>query len=281
VRPAEAVESRAGAALDASRVDGPGAPVRSTLPSARAGLALRPARPLTVFATVARYVRPPTLAEQFGASPSVIGNAALNEESGGSLDVGARLDVDASPALALGAEAVGFGRLADGLISYERSSAGVLEPFNVGSARVLGAEGALSARLFDVVLLDASLTFLDPRDTSEGRTTTNDLVPFFARFVATPSVAVELHDLVREIRFDFLHVGADLAYRSPRFADPAGLVELPEAVDLGVDAAIGFARGAFTLRGRLTNLLDRRTTDLLGYPLPGRAFHLSIEGTTP
>jgi len=279
--PAPALELTAGAAIDTARVDGPGAPERRAAPSARAGVALHPAEPVTVFASIARYVRPPTLGEQYGSSSSVVGNPLLEQESGGSLDIGARLDLHLDDTLELGAECVGFGRLASGLITYERSSAGVLKPFNLGDARVLGVEGALALRLFDVVVAGGSLTFLDPRDTTATRTTTNDLVPFFARVVATPSLAVEVRDLVHEARFDFLRIGADLAYRSPRFADPAGLVQLPEAIELGADAALGFARGAFTFRARMTNLLDRRTTDLLGYPLPGRAFHFAIEGATP
>jgi len=34
---------------------------------------------------------------------------------------------------------------------------------------------------------------------------------------------------------------------------------------------------ALVVRGRLTNLLDQRTVDLLGYPLPGRAAYATVE----
>ncbi len=280
-KPAPALELRGGAALEAARTDGEGAPERALLPTARAGAAVSPIEALTFYSTIARYVRPPTLAERYGSSPTVLGNPLLQEESGGSLDVGARAKLDADEVLELAADVTGFGRLASGLITYQRSSAGILKPYNLGDARVLGLESAVSVRVLRALAADVSLTWMDARDTSPERSTTRNAIPFLSRLVVTPSLAAELRDVVPEIRWDLARVGVDLLYRSTRTADPAGLVTLPEALDLGASVACGFARGAFTARARLTNLLDRPSTDLLGYPLPGRAFHIGIEAVTP
>ena len=67
------------------------------------------------------------------------------------------------------------------------------------------------------------------------------------------------------VRLTYLH-------RSSRVADPAGLVILNEQNLLDLDASLAFAE-MVVVRGRVANLIDQRTVDLVGYPLPGRSFH--------
>ncbi|MEZ4440967.1 MAG: TonB-dependent receptor, partial [Polyangiaceae bacterium] len=69
-----------------------------------------------------------------------------------------------------------------------------------------------------------------------------------------------------------------LVHRASRAADPAGLVRLPAQTFLDLDLALAFL-GHLALRMRLSNLLDQRTVDLIGYPLPGRAYHGLLETT--
>lgn len=280
-RPGEITELRLEAALESDQTEGPGRDAREGFASGRFGASVRPAPELGFFGTVARYVRVPTLAEQYGASASILGNPELVRESGASADIGARGEISVGDALVLGSELVGFGRLASDLIAYRRSAAGVLRPYNVGSARVLGLEAVVSARILGVLWVDGSLSALDPRDTSDDRTLTNDVVPLLARLTATPTIAVELEDVVREIGWDHARFGAGLVYRSARIADSAGLIVLPSQVTLDLDMAVGFFRRALTIRARLTNLIDDRSTDLVGYPLPGRAIHIGLEARWP
>ena len=59
--------------------------------------------------------------------------------------------------------------------------------------------------------------------------------------------------------------------------DPAGLVVLPEQGSLELEAEATLVDDHITLRGRVADALDQTRTDLIGYPLPGRSFYLSME----
>jgi outer membrane cobalamin receptor len=54
------------------------------------------------------------------------------------------------------------------------------------------------------------------------------------------------------------------------------LIVLAADHQLDVDVALGFAKRT-TFRWRLANILDRASYDILGYPLPGRSVHASME----
>ncbi|NUP08559.1 MAG: TonB-dependent receptor [Polyangiaceae bacterium] len=245
-------------------------------PEARAGVTVRPIEQLEVFGTAGRYARVPTLGEQFGVTATVLGNPALLPESGWSGDVGARTSISPHRSVDLAAEAVFFARAASDLIVYQRSSFGVMKPFNVASARFLGVEGSVLARLFDFVEAGSSVTFTDGRDVSEGRTIENDRLPLQAELEVSPTLGLVARDLVRIIRWDAARLLARFQYRSRRTADPAGLIELPSQALLDLEASAGFASGALEVTARLANVLDDHTTDLVGYPLPGRAFYAAV-----
>lgn len=275
-RPVDAIELHAEGAIEDDVVSqGSANEPAATLSTARVGLAASPIAELGLFLSAGRYARVPTLGERFGVSASVLGNAALAVESGFSLDAGAKSELARGP-LRLSAELDLFARFAADLIAYQRSSFGALRPFNLGSARVLGLEALCAARLWDALDLSATLTLTDPRDTSDGLTT-QSVIPFESTVVFSPRAGFELRELVRALRLDRLGAGSTFLYRSPRVADPAGLASLPSQVAWDVDAFVAFDRDRVVVRARVSNLLGDRSTDLVGYPLPGRAGHLSFE----
>ena len=55
------------------------------------------------------------------------------------------------------------------------------------------------------------------------------------------------------------------------------VMELYEDGQLDLDGGLAFLDRRFAFRWRLSNLLDQRTYDLVGYPLPGRAGHVLLE----
>ncbi len=71
--------------------------------------------------------------------------------------------------------------------------------------------------------------------------------------------------------------GTTLVARSARVADPAGLATLPAELLWDADIALSLAGGTLIARGRVSNLLNDKTTDTVGYPVPGRAGHVSLE----
>jgi iron complex outermembrane receptor protein len=198
-------------------------------------------------------------------------------ERGGSADLGGRVDFAPSRDVRWSCELVGFGRLPNDLIAFKRSAAGVLRPYNVAEARVLGLEGEAAVELFEGLRLAASSTVLDARDTTPSSTLANDRLPLLAPITIAPEAELTVRDLVPELRLDRASIGTRLLYRAPRSADPAGLIELPAQLLLDIDASLSFARESLVVRGRLSNLLGDVTTDQIGYPLPGRAGYVSVE----
>ncbi|WP_234022890.1 TonB-dependent receptor [Sorangium cellulosum] len=263
--------------LHRTRHAGAGGPARALEPSGRLGARLRLADgAVSVFGNLGRYVRVPVLGELHGSSPIVVGNPELAPERGLSAELGVRLAA-ASPRARgeLSCELLGFSRFTSGLIAYRPAFVGVLRPYNVGSARVLGLELAASASALDHVRAGLALTALDPRDTSPGRAVANDLIPFQARLVAAPSV--EVYAEPARLGVDRASLSARLFYRASRVGDPAGLRPLPEQATADVELAILALRRRLSARVAITNVFAARTFDLLNLELPGRSVHAATE----
>jgi iron complex outermembrane receptor protein len=244
-------------------------------PAGRAGVAWT--RPTwEVFANGGRYARVPSLGELYGVSVVVRGNPMLQPESGVSCDAGVRVAARAVPTAPWGSVA-GFVRWADDLIGYERSSEGYAKPLNVGRARVAGLEMQAGASLVRWLTVDASASVLDPRDTTPGRFTINDVLPFLSRLVLVPRAAGEWRtglfwaDRIRaEVRW---------VYQSSRYADAAGLAVIPEQSSLDAELLAQARGGAWTVRVRAADLLDAQRFDVVGFPLPRRSAFASLEAT--
>lgn len=244
-------------------------------PEVRGGVRWQPVKGFDVYASGARYVRLPTLGESYGASETVLGNPELLPERGPSVEVGAGLDRKfGKVGLALGGTF--YARFASDLISYKRTSFAILRPFNVGSARVLGGEftGAFAFR--KILRVDGSFTVTDARGSDETEKLDDARLPFIATYAGSAGLHVTW-ERSKESALQRASIGTTFVYRSARPGDPAGLVVLPEQILWDADASLELGGGAVTLRGRIANLLDDRTTDAVGYPLPGRAFYLSTE----
>ncbi len=244
------------------------------VPAARIGARYRLIEQLALFANAGRYGRVPTLGELYGVTASVLGNAELEPELGWSFDVGLSGEPSTGD-IATYAQLVGFARATDALIAYRRSSLGQVRPYNIATARILGLESAAGITLWHTIMLSTSLTALDPRDVSEERTAEADLVPLQARLVVSPRLELRSGKW-QTISLDRASVGASLAYRSSRVADPAGLIVLEEQARLDLDMQLTFAR-RFSFRARMQNVLDVAVFDVVGYPLAGRALHAAVE----
>lgn len=223
-------------------------------------------------------VRYPTLGQRFGVSAVTRGNAELRVERGFSVDVGATWERALAKWGSYWLDFSVFERHAQDLIAYRRSALGYVRPFNVGSARFLGSEISGEIFAFEHLRERTTLTLLDPRDTSEGRTTENDLLVYRSQITASS----ELELYVKEPTHAVSHLGllTSLTYRSGRVADPAGLIVIPEQAVFDVGGRAQFVR-QIDLRARIENVLGTARYDALGFPLPGRSVHLSLEWVSP
>lgn len=236
-------------------------------------------RAFRVLANVGRYVRVPTLGEVYGISGAVHGNPGLSPESGYTADLGVRAVARRALAFA-GAyvDAFVFAHWVDGLIAYERTGQGYVTPYNVGRARVLGAEILAGLALAGIVRAEIAVTALDPRDTTVGRMTVNDILPFRSRLVAAPGLRA---DWKTENRDGVSGLGGEVraVYQSSRYVDPAGLGVIGQQASVDVEADVAWFDGILTARGRVADVFDSKRTDVIGYPLPGRSAYLGLEVT--
>lgn len=242
-------------------------------PGARLGLEWRVVQGLSVLSNLGRYERVPTLGELHGVSAVVLGNPELVAERGTSWDAGIRGGFRGR-ALAFSGDLFGFVRFADELIAYRRSSLGVIRPYNVGSARVLGLEAQSALVVADHVELDLAATLLDPRDTSEGRTTTNDLLPYQSRL--STFARLELFAR-RALGFDRMHIAGSFRQRGSRVAEPAGLIVIADQKTVGADAGVALLSNRLKAGVAVENLLDEEQYDAVGLPLPRRKYSASAE----
>jgi iron complex outermembrane receptor protein len=231
---------------------------------------------VTLLANVGRYVRTPTLGELFGISPSVRGNDELVPERALGADVGAR-GVWFGSGYELWFDVTAFARETAELIAYRRTSRGFVTPFNVASARVMGAELAAGADLFRAVRSETSLTVLDPRDVTPGRALQSDLVPFLSQLVVSERLELYRERPIPSSPLSRAGIALVSHYRSERVADPAGLIVLPSQLSFDVEGHVLIEEDRAAFRAAVENLLDGPHQDYLGYPLPGRSVHVGIE----
>jgi len=247
-------------------------------PAGRIGVQVGEGR-VQMLANFGRYVRVPTLGEVYGVAATVHGNPDLAPEKGYTVDLGIRAQTKRG-AFFEGAflDAFVFAHWVDGLIAYQRTAQGYLTPYNVGSSRVTGIELLGTVAFTKILRAEVSATFLDPRDTSAGRTTVNDVLPFRSRFISAPSLRA---DWKRESRDGVSGLGGTLRalYQSSRYADPAGLGVIDEQTSVDIEAYVSWFNGLLTARGRVADLFDARRTDIIGYPLPGRSIYFGLEAS--
>jgi len=265
------------ASIASIRTEGPDSSPIYASPEVRGGVRARPIPELDFYANGNRYVRTPTLGESFGISDSVLGNPQLIPERGEGVEGGARFEKHFKSTLGLALEGVFFARWASDLITYERSSFGALRPYNVGSARILGGELTGATVIARVLRIDGSLTITDGRDTSAAATPTADRLPLLATYVGAAGIHADFDEPFRSPTVERISLGSTFVARTPRPLDSTGTVLLPNQLVWDADVAVALAGGELIVRGRMSNLLDDKTTDLLGYPIPGRAGHLTLE----
>lgn len=243
-------------------------------PDGRVGVAYQVSAELKLLGNLGHFNRRPTLGEQFGLSALVRGNEDLVPESGEGADVGAQLDLGDPSGLQLSGSAYAFGRWSRDLIAYRRSSFGVVTPFNVAAARVLGTELGARVAWKRWLRLAGSLALQDPRDRSPNSGLGNDLLPYHSRLVTSSKLSFVGAERRSIPAWD---LGVGVMHRSSKFADPAGLIVIPGQTTWSLELGLSWLQGQVLSQVALRNVFGAREFDLLGQPLPGRTLHLSAE----
>jgi vitamin B12 transporter len=243
-------------------------------PDMRGGLRYQVNPRIKLLSNFGRFTQIPSLGQLYGVNSAVSGNAELQPEVSYNLDVGMRAEAGGST-VRVDWEAFGFARWASKLIQYKRTSLNTVSPFNIGRARFLGVEAAVSALVFGWIQTRTAVTLLDPRRLGV-EADENAILPLRARSQIAQSITFVG-------AFPQLGVGntaASVHYRhqASRYMDPEGLVVLPGQHRFDADVRLEVPKIGVRFMLAVNNLLDNRMLDLLGLPLPGRSLNASLEG---
>lgn len=247
-----------------------GEPVVRALPVARLAVTQSPVDAVTLRANVGRYARLPTFLELYGNTGFILGNRELEPERGVNADVGGAFAWSGDE-LGVSADAALFAVFTDDLIQFQQNAYGVARARNIGEARVLGVESSAALRYRDLRLY-AQGTFTDAHDRSDSAAASGKQLPY------RPRTHVTVRPEVRRLPLLGAEVGAhvELDVTSGNYVDPANLVRIPSRVLVGAGASLLFGTGRVRVTATATNLTDASESDLVSYPLPGRAFFLTL-----
>jgi iron complex outermembrane receptor protein len=263
----------------------PGATRTDVFPSPRLNLRGQVTPWLNLRGSAGRFVRFPTLIEQFGDGAFALGSRYIVPESAWGGDAGFAIDVRRARAH-LFAESAFFGRGVSDMIVW-LPSANALSAANIGEVRVLGVEARVDARFLGWLRLEVQYTFLH----SENRT---DRPGAFGK---------QLPNRPRHHVFGRVELSAapfrcyyDVDYADDVYRDEQNYNRLPGRVLHGLGASI--RHRPFTFAVDIRNLADLRVVDLpLGgaaragettpyplvdyfdYPLPGRTIYATLTFT--
>ncbi len=234
------------------------------------GLLYRFSETVTLRANIGRYFRRPSLFELFGDRGGVLGNPDLAPEKGLNRDIGFRINRHFKGLIRqLTLEAAYFDNIADNLILFIQSSQQTAKPENIASSRVIGQELTARAEIGKHLSFEANYTHQEARNKSDIPNEKNKFLP-----------GRPVNEFFVKTAFYSKHYGL---YYSLNFTDENYLDRDNQrnATSRKIHN-IGFSfkslpRWSLSLEAK--NLGDNQIEDIFGYPLPGRSYFMTLQGT--
>lgn len=275
--------------------EGPGAfadlpPRWDAVPSPRLTARARLDGDVAVKGSVGRYVRLPTLLELFGDRGTIRGAPELAPERGTSADAGV-VWAPAGPRRAgplaidrILVEAAAFASRARDTIALISTAGFAARAENIGGTRAHGAELVLAARLARALSLTASYTRLVTEQRAIDPNLHGKALPRAPGHVAYARAELSRHGGALWI---------DASVQSTAYLDQANFRRVPARALVGAGARVPIA-GGLAAALTVSNLTGARVVtippdrpidmpvptalaDLAGFPLPGRAFYVSLD----
>jgi iron complex outermembrane receptor protein len=243
----------------------------------RLGVRVEPVAGVTFKGNIGTYFRPPNFGELFGDDGFSTANAALEPENGVNRDVGVLLRPRVpQPLHDVTLEYAYFNNDVDDMIVFIPSGNRIPRPQNVGSARIRGHEVRLEAAGPGGTSLSANYTHQD----AENRTPFPDVVgkqiPSLPRDEGYARLAMD------RTRWSIAY---EAQARSAVFLDQTNLLERsPSHAVHSVELRLRPWRGGDRSRAldgleialEMENLGDEQVSDVYGFPVPGRAFYVTL-----
>ena len=208
-----------------------------------------------------RVFRVPSFYELFGDRGGVVGNVNLRPEYGLTWDAGLRY-ADGMTTL----EGVFFDHRYEDLIQFVHTSQATSRPVNIGKARVYGFEMTAQRRFGSRGDLSGNYTYQKATDKSN--------IPHLAGNIL-PNRPPHALFVRATMRLGHCTLFYDYAFEDGNFLDQANrrplLSRHVHNAGVKVDTRLRFHVGL-----EVKNLTGSQIADIWGYPLPGRAFFVSV-----
>lgn len=266
--------------------------------SEQLGLVVQPRPWLRLRSSGGATQRPATFLELLGNRGTVVGNPALEPESGWFVDAGVQVNGHRGALEVAQLEVTGFYRQVDDLIQLVPNSQVTFVATNVGAATIAGLEATghgrldwgrlTSRRMRGWIDLRAGVTFMDAVDRSERAYLEGRQLPLRPRWQFFGRL---------ELGVGPVALAYELDYTSGNFLDPYNSFAVPHRLLHAAELIVDLRRWrgpTLTLRAR--NLTDRITeevpvqamgqlrrpvADVAGFPLPGLTVFLTLRWELP
>ena len=231
------------------------------LTSVRTGVRLDLTSRLAFKANAGRVFRIPSFFELFGDRGGVVGNVNLRPECGLALDGGLRWSGGTTSL-----EVAVFDHRYEDLIQFVHTSQATSRPVNIGSARVYGIEISARKRFGPRFNLSGNYTFQVARDRSDIPYLTGNVLP------NRPPHALFVRATAHMGRFTAAY---DYSLEDGSFLDRSNRRPLSSRHIHNAGVKLDTGR-RFKVGLEAKNISGAQIADTWGYPLPGRAFFVSV-----
>jgi iron complex outermembrane receptor protein len=243
-----------------ARVDVAG---RFVVVSPKLGAVVELPKGFSVRANAGQASRPPGFTELYVVQGTLLPNAELRPERALTADLGAAWTHRRAKL-----SATGFVSLYEDLISYEYYPPNLARPYNFQAARVAGLEVEGTVTPWKWLEASASYTFLDTQNLKDDPRYYLKSLPFRPRHRVHGRVSGGV---------DWLRARAEVLFQSEQFTNRTETLVLPARALVNVGLTVTpWKDPQVTVSAELKNVLDVQAQDLDGYPLPPRAFFVTV-----
>ncbi|OPX32138.1 MAG: hypothetical protein B1H40_02945 [Candidatus Latescibacteria bacterium 4484_181] len=230
---------------------------------------------LIIKGNIGKYYRVPSFYELFGDKGATIGNTGLEPERGLSRDIGFRITIGHIGKIQETAlEVAHFDNRLDNLIQFIQHSQMTSRPENIGKAHIRGLEVTGKMDFLKHLRVEGNLTYQQALNRSElyGGIYYGKLLPNKAKWETN----------IRATFFskDYGEIFYDYSYTDKNFHDLYNKVPINRRIIHNVGFTVVCPwRQQLRSTFEAKNLTNTQVADMWGYPLPGRSYYVTINGT--
>lgn len=242
---------------------------RESYVTRKIGAAFKLCNGLEIRGNAGRYFRVPKMYELFGDRGAIVGNPDLDAERSFNWDLGFSIRLKPKLRFIEGFtfEYAWFRNDVDDLILFMQNSQRTSVAQNISKAEIEGHEFFWQIRFSWPIIISGNYTWQDARDKSNIAYWKDNYLPGRPR-----------HQLFQRVEMftDHFRLFHEFEYMNASYLDRANVREIDDRTFH--HAGVSFSpKEAFVFTFEVKNIFDENEADVIGYPLPGRAFFGTVE----